>query len=438
MLGLPAVSVARAQDGAPIPDRAETATPSGTAATTYGAARALMQAGRTEEAEALLMAWRPASRAEEHQRLWALAVLMRDTGRPEEALRYLEPLVAARPDVGAFRLALGEVLQSLGQDERAAFHLRQAGGGTLTADQRDRVQRSLSGLDQGRVWSGHLAFSLEPESNPFKATSDRTVVIDGREFTLRDSARARAATGLGIEAGLAYAPLVAPATRARLALSFDATLYDGYAPNDVQARAEVGLLHGALESGRSKASLSYTRRWIDGRGFSMAPGVTLGYARMLSQRGRIEAAATVEWHDHDRFTALDGPRMLLFLGYSHAVTPQLLLRVGLRGERTAAEVASYSLTAGELTLGASYAFRGGVMASFDLGLRRADYDAPAPLFGATRKEERVTATLRLLHRRLTLRGFAPVLELEAERQTSSVGFYGYENFAASLGLTREF
>lgn len=46
--------------------------------------------------------------------------------------------------------------------------------------------------------------------------------------------------------------------------------------------------------------------------------------------------------------------------------------------------------------------------------------------------------VRVLHTRLSHRGFAPVPTLTAERQSSSLPIHAYDTFGVSLGLTRAF
>jgi hypothetical protein len=55
-----------------------------------------------------------------------------------------------------------------------------------------------------------------------------------------------------------------------------------------------------------------------------------------------------------------------------------------------------------------------------------------------REERRETLRLRVLHSRVSWRGFAPVFEVGFERQRSTIPLYDYENASTSIGLTRSF
>ncbi|MWD27652.1 DUF560 domain-containing protein [Aquicoccus sp. SCR17] len=417
--------------------REEAPRPSATAPS-YARATRLAAQGELEAAVALLRGWTPTTRSEREQRLWALAVILRSAGRAAEALPLLEDLVRLRPDVPRFRIALGEVLADRGQTERARFHLEEARLASPSEADRARAERGLGALDAGSAWSGHVSLALIPATNAAQGTNARRIRLGGLDFDINRGSRERPAFGIEAGAGLAYAPAIGPATRLRFGLSGKAELYDGNAPDDITLRAEAALVRDLGDRALVEGGLTWSRRWIDGAGYSAGPGLTFGYSALAGPRGRVDAAVVVDRLDHDRAPGLDGYRSLAVLAYTHALSPRLHLRGSLRLERMAARTASLASTAWEAGLGGTYAFENGLRLGLDFGLRQAGYDAPSALFGARREDRRLTTRLRLTQGAYQVGGFAPVLEVEFERQDSTIPLYRFENLSTSIGLTRRF
>jgi len=412
--------------------------PAAPSVSTYDRALALAAEGRADAALALLQAWQPDSAAGEEQKLWGQAVLLRRLGREAEALPLLETLVARRPDVPRFRIALGETLSSLGQTERARLHLQEALGGTPSEADRLRATKGLGALEVTEAWSGHFALSFIPATNAAQRTSARTIVLNGQTFTLAPSARKTSALGVQARAGISYAPRLADSARLRFGLSGDAKIYDGQAEDDVLLRAEAALVLDLGPDTQVEGGLTYSRRWIDGDGYSHGPGLTLGLVTYPDPQSRLQFAAVIDDLSHDSTPGLDGVRSLAVLAYGRALSPQLHVRGSLRAERTNALSASSSFTAWELGLGATYLFRGGMRVGVDASFRQADYDAVSAFFGQRRQDEQFGATLSLTHSELRMLGFAPVLELDYTRRTSSIPVYSFDDLSARIGLTRRF
>jgi hypothetical protein len=403
-------------------------------ASPYVAAQALVAEGRSAEALARLEAWRPETAPERAQRHWALAVLLRDTGRLSEALPHLEAVVALRPDVAEFRAALAAVLDALGQEARAEFHRERALAGT----DGPRPVAPPPATQQLPLWSGSLGFSVSPESNPGQRSSAETVVVGGLPFVIDPDARAQPGTVLSFRAQGAFQPELRPGLNARLALALSGDIHDGATPDETQLTVEAGLSQRTAAGGRVQGALTWTQVWRDGEGYSEGPGLSLGLTRPMGPRGRLTLTGAVQHLSYPSLVGWDGPRSLVALGYSHALAPNTVLRGGLRLERTDVPSGSVSYGAATLSFGVSHAFRGGVSVDLDLAHRATRHDAPVVLFGTLREDRRDTLTLRLLHSRVSVAGFAPVLELGFERQRSTIPIYSYENAGVSLGLTRRF
>jgi len=404
------------------------------AATPYLEAQSLVSQGRSADAMARLEAWRPTTAPERAQRHWALAVLLREAGRPDEALPHLEAVVALRPDVAEFRAALATVLQTLGQESRAEFHRERAQAGT----DGPRPVAPPPAAQRLPLWSGSLGFSVNPESNPGQRSADETVVVAGLPLVIDPDARAQPGTVLSFQAQGAWQPELRPGVNARIGLALSGDLHDGPVADETRLTVDAGLLRRTAAGGRVQAALSWTEVWRDGEAYSHGPGLSLGLTRPVGPRGRLTLTGAVQDLRYPALVGWDGPRSLVAVGYSHALAPNTVLRGGLRLERTNVPSESVSYSGATLSLGASHAFRGGLSLDVEVAHRATRHDAPVALFGTLREDRRDTLTLRVLHSRVAVAGFAPVVELGLERQRSTIPIYSYENMGLSLGLTRRF
>lgn len=399
----------------------------------YHEARALVAQGQSAEARALLEAWRPENPAERAQRHWALAVLLRAEGRLTEALPHLEALVALRPDVAAFRAALAAVLEALGQEERASFHYDRAqvgsdGAGPVAPPP---PARPLP------LWTGGFGLAITPESNPGRRTSAETISVIGLPVVIDPSSRAQPGTGLSVSAQGAWQPELTSGLNARLGIALWGEFHDS-AQDEIHLTFDAGLLRRTASGESFEMALGWTRSWLDATSFSEGPVLRLGLSRPLTPRGRLTATVAAQDLRYPDLAGWEGLRSQVTLGYSHALAPNSVLRAGLRLDRTDADSPSVSHDAATLSLGGSHTFRGGLTIDLELAHRFSRHDAPVALFGTLREDRRNTITLRLLHGQVSFAGFAPVVELNLERQQSTIPLYSYENMGVSLGFTRRF
>ncbi|MGD9917436.1 MAG: surface lipoprotein assembly modifier [Paenirhodobacter sp.] len=440
LLALAPLAGARAETGA-APTSASGAAAGAEAADARAeaGARALAAAGRRAEALARYRAWVPATRGGAERRLWAIATLARAEGRADLARAALERLVVLRPDVARFRLELAAALQAAGEAPRVRFHYEAALGGTLAAPERRAAEGALVALAQERRWQGSLSFGLVPSSNPGRRTSAGTIVIDGLPVTVAGGSRAQAALGAGIGVHLAFAPVLGPGWQGRASLDLDAIGYDRAAvPSDVTLTPGLALIRRKAGGLRWEVGANFAQRWIEGQVYSRGPGLSLALSTPVGARDMLAVALTAQDLAYPGAPRSDGLRSRAMLRWSHALDPRFAIRAGLALERSAARVPSLAFRAGEVSFGASYAFEGGLSLGADLTLRHARYDGVSTLFGLRRKDDRQSLALSAQHRALTVSGFAPVLQLNWERQRSTLPVAAYRNLSLGLGLSRRF
>ena len=394
--------------------------------------------GRMQDALTVLLAWQPTAPADLERKLWSEAVLLRQLGRRDDALPRLEALVARRPDVPRFRIALGEVLTEAGQTDRARLHFSEGLAGARSEADRLRAEEGLSALGTDRPLSGYFGFSFVPSTNAAQATSATTFRGPFGLVRINPNSRKRSAMGVQLDGGVSYAPRIGPRSRLRFGLSSTVELFDGKAPDDLRMRAEIALVHDLSQRTQVEAGVTYSARWIDNKPHSKGPGLTFGLTTMPTNRDRLQVFAVAEQLDHDSAPGLDGTRALGVLSYAHALSPQFSVRGLLRLERNDAAQANAAFSAWDVGMGATYLFRGGLRIGMDVTWREAQFDGPSFVFGATRRDEQLSATLRMSHSQINFAGFAPELEVSHTRRNSNIFVYSFDELSARVGLIKQF
>ncbi len=400
-------------------------------------AEAAINAGDPQAAIAPLQNARPATRDEELRRLWALGVALNQLGRFDEAIAPLSRLVALMPQNGQARVELAGALIRTGQPDRARYQLERAQASGLAPELGTQVQSALDGLQKPRLWQGTLGFALIPESNAERRTSAQTVTLNGLEFGLLPSARAQAATGVELGFGLAAVPQLFDKLRLRIGADVFARLFDKRASNDVTVRLNAALLHFDQNQRFSGLEVYGARRWIADQAYTDTRGLSLRHARLIDSVTQLSGGILAERIDYTE-AGFAANRIAADVRVVRAVNAQLELRAGLRAERRTSPVAQVAGNAQGFSLGAEYAFLGGLRIGLDLSYDQNRYIGANPLFGIRRTDKTVTVGVALTNQNWSIRGFAPVVSIGFERQRSTIPLNSYRNVTSSLGFTRSF
>ena len=393
--------------------------------------------GKAAQGLSILDGYRPSTRDETLRHLWALGTAYNRLGRYQEAVAPLTRLVALSPKIATFRLELAASLMRAGQVERARYHLELAKGAGLPEAVRIKVQAAIDGTAKPKTWQGSFRFAFIPESNAVRRTAVETVTFNGLVFGLRPTAREQASNGIELGFGLAALPRLSESLRARLGVDVTTRTYDLSAANDATLRINAAMLHFGPGSRQQSLEVFSSKRWIANEAYSTSQGVNLGMAQALGARSTLAASLLL-----DRTDYLQGgfhvDRRAAAVQLSHTISPQLVVRASGRLEQRSSRVTSTAGHAAGVTVGADYAFRGGLRLGFDLAYDRNTFSGIHPLFGVARKDQRLSANLQLTNQNWSFKGFAPVLRLGAERQRSTIPLNSYRNLSASLGVTRLF
>lgn len=381
-----------------------------------------------------------ASLGDEQRRLWALAIAHAKSNKPRSSLVFLERLVSLAPENPKYRLELASALEKSGQVERARHHYDWSRGANLTPDLAHEVARRIDKIDRAKRWEGSFEIALTPETNAAKKTNVQTIEIGELSFKLRPESRAKPAQGLKLGFGLAAQPVLSSDLRGRLGFSTKMRIFDGETQDDLQASAELGLVHLGDNDRKLGAGLLFGRRWIDGKSYSSSTGayVTLGRSIGLEARSHVSFTLLQDQTQYIGATYRNSVRTLISSQFGHLATPKLQLRAGFQFERTDSNLEFESGGGTSINIGAQYLFQGGVL--LDLEFRRGDLqrDGPNPFFGVVRKDSRNELKVKIVNRNWNVWNFSPVLEIGMEQQYSTIPIYSYKNTSAAIGLTRKF
>ena len=358
----------------------------------------------------------------------------------EAAIRTLDQAVSANPSDPVARVRLARALLDRGQGDRARFHLMQARGAPgLAPDDRAALDRILDRIDGARSREGWMRFAVVPETNPGQRTGAETISIGGLDFTLNPGARAAPATGVNIAFGGALMPRIGQGNlRLRIGGSVDARLFSRKALNDITTRGEFGLQGRTATGGAWMVWTSVALRHAAGREHGRGVGLHGSWQQMVGQSAQIRLRADLErWH-HPGLPAQDGTRGGLSLFWLQALRPDLMVRAGGFVHRVNARAPWEAGRSAGISAGVQKLFRGGLVVSLDVTVMQHRRDGADPLLGIQRRDRRTSLTARVMHRTVTVQGFAPVLELGYDRQGSNNPLNRYRNLRASVGFTREF
>ena len=371
-------------------------------------------------------------------RLERIAVTLLNANKPREALPCLEHLVSARPDEKRFRMGLTVALEAVGEKDRARHHLEKLRGADLTAKERNVVNMRLKALSEEKTWSGYLRFGVTPETNLGKVAGTQEIVINGIPFTYHPTQKAEPKARLHIETGVEYLPRLGRDTRLRFALSLDAKISNDQAYRDNRVQMDLGLRRYGDRQRQIEFGLRLATRTLADSPYSDQTGLYAQFSQQIGRKGSLRAKLESYRLSHDSFTAADGRRNLVALSYDHMISPQLRLSLGGFVEHTNANWAQESGLRKSLTLGATYAFKGGIVSSLSLTKGWEKRDGAHHIFAVKRRDDTLRIDASLYHRDWRIGPFVPVIKLGIEKSNSNIPIAQFDNRYISLGFSRSF
>lgn len=374
----------------------------------------------------------------EVRRLWLIALTHMRESAPRSALPHLERLVTLSPETARFRLELARALYLVEQDDRAQHHFEYALAGELSLSEIATVNEYLRAMERRKPWQGHARVALVRQSNPFQRSGEEYVDIGGH--FLLPLPQVESARGAEVGLGATYLPRIAPDLHLRLHMMATGQFFEDSALNRWHLRGEMGLLSLGDHAEQISGGVSVQGAFGQEGQILQGVGVYAGYQRRLTNRTRLAFRVTADRLTYPTAPLLNGPRYTASVEASRIMTPQLMLESGVMVTHHHTEALHNRRSTATLSLGGQYAFKGGVQAGLETQITRMRQAAANPLllqYGPERST-RLSVTARLMHRDYTVRGFAPVLVMGYETQSSNVPMQAYDNFKLTLGATRNF
>ena len=401
-------------------------------------AEGLFLANETAAARQAVESTGPVDPEEEIQRIWIKALSHMREDAPRAALPHLERLVTLVPDATRFRLELARALYLVEDNERAAFHFQQALGGTLSLAEIATVNEYLRAMENRKPWRGHMRVAVVSQSNPWHRSGEDFADIGGH--LLLPLPEIERATGLEVGVGGTYQPQLGNDLYGRAHLMVTGQVFEEDKLNRWHLRSELGLMSLGDQGQQIGGGVTLQGAFGDQGRIMHGAGIYASFQRRFGNRTSLVIRVNADQLRYAGVPNLDGPRVAISAEGARIVSPQMRLHgsVSLSHHHTKAEFNRRSTAS--LTFGGQYAFAGGVIGGLEAQFvhgRMAEAN-PLQLQYGPERSNRVGLTAQMLHRDFTLRGFAPVLVMGYEHQTSTVPTNAFRNFKISLGATRSF
>jgi len=369
---------------------------------------------------------------------WRLALEHMRKGAPRAALPILERLVTDFPTIARFRLELARALYLIEDDERARHHFEYAMSGALSLGEIRAVQDYLTAMDTRKSWRGQARIAVVPQTNPWQRSGQSFVEIGG--VLLLPLPQVERATGVELGLGMTWQPRLKQDLHARMHLVATGQFFQDSDFTRGHLRGEFGFTWFG-DHGR-RMEMGITLQGAGGHdGLIMrGAGVHAAFQQRFGRRTRLSASATYDELRYTGASAYDGPRASLTLGLQHILSPRLKVSGGLNLSHHHTEAEFHRRTDAALTLGTEITFGGGLITGLEASLGHTSFGAANPLlpqFGAQR-DWRAELSATMMHRELSVYGFAPIVRIGVERKESNIPMRSYDNLKVSLGATRNF
>ncbi|MDD7970536.1 surface lipoprotein assembly modifier [Roseinatronobacter alkalisoli] len=374
------------------------------------------------------------------EQAWIIGLSHMRENAPRAALPHLERTVTLAPQVPRFRLELARALYLTEQDARARFHFENALSGQLSLGEISAVQEYLTAMDRRRTWQGHASFAIVPQTNPTRASGESHVMVGGA--IPLPLAQARRGVGMDLGLGGTWLPRLGHDLRGRVHVMANGQVFEDSRLNSWRLRNEFGLLTLGDHGQQIGAGVTLQAAFGDGGRLMEGLGVYASFQRRFGPRTHLSVRANADRLRYPGVAnkAMDGWRTALSVKAMHILTPQIRLDGGVSLAKHNARADFNTRSDIGVSFGGQYAHAGGMTTGLSAAASQTQYAASNPLLPqfAPARDTNVSLTASLMHRELTMQGFAPVLHLGVERQDSNIPSRSFSNIRASIGATRNF
>ncbi len=421
-------------------------------------ARALIRAGKPEEALTVL---RPLTRG----RTVDAAVLFqigiaalgaaqkpglseetRDT-LLDEAIAAFHSMLVGRPGLIRVRLELARAFFLKGEDSLARRHFEQVLAGKPPAGVALNVNRFLAQIRARKRWSVHVGAALVPDSNLSTRSDEKTILIDtqfGRlPFTYQGD-EPESGIGLSVWAGGEYQYPLADRWRLRAGGAISRREYKASEFDRLTVSGHVGPRWLVGRASEVSVLLSGLHQWT-GSGVEDPSHYDVGLRvegrHRLSRRTTANLGVSRHERRHDRDFHFDGPVTDVTAGIAWVASPTVRIdtAAGWGDRRTERERERHSWR--WMRLGATALLPWGFTVGGAGTLRWTDYEGnwqPFVLGGGSRSDLVRSIRLNVHNRAFTVAGFSPQVSMVQEQRTSNAQLHDYDRLSGELRFVRLF
>lgn len=366
------------------------------------------------------------------------------TGDYASAASQFMAILADDPRQTRVRLELAQALLALKKTASADRQLRIA---QQDADLPQQIARTIrtarDTIRSGRAWRLDINVGIAPDTNINNATSANAITIllgdAAYQAELNDEAKAHSGVGETAQLSTGLRLPIADRVSALAELDANGTNYSGSQFDDYSAQAAAGAEYRLTPTSSVSLEGVYARRWFGGHPITEQIGGRTGGQAVIGTRDRFGYQIDVR-HTHAFFDrGYDGWQGGVFATLEHTVARTIVASAGPFVRREWLREAAFSSTEFGGNVGIGGELRYGFNVGASLGVSRAIFDAPLPIFGPTpRRDNRLVVRTTLGNRKIRAFGFSPQVNWTYNRIDSSLGLYAIRRSRFELTLARYF
>ena len=366
--------------------------------------------------------------------LFLVGMVANAEGDYAAAANAFRAMLTRDPSLIRARLELALALQKSGDRQAAKYHYEQV----LAANLPDNVKRSVYqqlGDIRERLPSLRLSVDLVSDSNPKQTTNSRVVQIGGLTYTLNDAGSAKSVFGLLVTAD---ASLPLPSNPSWYAHAYG-EVYE-------YPKRELDLMYGEVsigkrfDKGQHSLALELGLHGSTYQDKALYQGYLLRTNIFMRPLPKLAVVldASIKSYDYDSLQYLSGHLMSVGINNIYVPSPTQRWDFGASFAKYNANEAAYSYTQLGLSARFSQEWAGGWITGARLQGLIANYDAPDPFFGETRRDKEARFEVDVLNRKLKLWAFSPKLLMGYVKRKSNLQLYSYDRVYVRAGLSTEF
>lgn len=374
------------------------------------------------------------------------AMKLKAEGDLQGAIGIFRALLAENPSFARVRVELADTLYMAGDNDAAAYHVRDLARTAQSDDLRRNFEAYLDAIERDRPWRLGGYLSLAPSTNINGLTTENIIVVpikgvgcpnDLCIFNIDPNSKAK--SGIGLAGGLtgSYNFYLSNDFTVTLSGRLDAMKYLDNKFDKLTANAGIHLRRKIGDNtigGGIVAEYQNTGH----KSYRDAAGIELEFGRMLDATTHLLLSGSLIYQRYVDFPAMNGIAASLGAVVQTAVGPGQAVTTGMSfsTERTALNYLNNHAI--RMFVGHSKEWNGGLITYVEPSTTARLFNGIDPSFGVRRYDIELTGRISLAHRKLSFKGFMPRFEYSYSKQFSTVVFQRRQTHSANITVTREF